>query len=111
MLVRLLTSGSQIGNVYLGRWPNFRRYKPVQFLRSGDGTLSVRVRPSSLKRDCDRRAASTGEKCLVNVHPRSRAWPWSLCGHSGQKPRARPEPARTGRGPSPARCGRSRYSS
>src|ERR1039458_2685567 len=28
-----------------------------------------------------------------------------LCGHSGQKPRARPEPARTGRGPSPATCG------
>ena len=28
-----------------------------------------------------------------------------LCGHSGQKPRARREPARTGRGPSPARCG------
>jgi len=26
-------------------------------------------------------------------------------GHSGQKPRARPEPARTGRGPSPAQCG------
>ena len=27
-----------------------------------------------------------------------------LYGHSGQKPRARREPARTGRGPSPARC-------
>jgi len=30
--------------------------------------------------------------------------PGDLCGHSGQKPRARPEPVRTGRGPSPARC-------
>jgi hypothetical protein len=41
-------------------------------LRPGDGPLSVRVRPSSLKRDCDRRATSTGEKCLVNVHVKSR---------------------------------------
>ena len=40
--------------------------------RSGDGPLSVRVRPSSLKRDCDRRAMSTGERCLVNVHAKSR---------------------------------------
>jgi hypothetical protein len=38
----------------------------------GDGALSVRVRPSSLKRDCDRRATSTGGKCLVNVHAKSR---------------------------------------
>ena len=41
-------------------------------LRSGDGPLSVRVRPSSLKRDCDRRTTSTGERCLVNVHAKSR---------------------------------------
>jgi hypothetical protein len=41
-------------------------------LRSGDGPLSVRVRPSSLKRDCDRRTTSTGGKCLVNVHAKSR---------------------------------------
>ena len=41
-------------------------------LRSGDGPLSVRVRPSSLKRDCDRRATSTGGKCLVIVHAKSR---------------------------------------
>jgi hypothetical protein len=40
-------------------------------LRSGDGPLSVRVRPSSLKRDRDRRATSTGAKCLVNVHAKS----------------------------------------
>jgi len=31
----------------------------------------------------------------------------SLYGHSGQKPKAAREAARTGRGPSPARCGRS----
>ena len=37
--------------------------------------------------------------------------PGGLYGHSGQNPRARPKPARTGRGPSPARCGQSRYSS
>ena len=33
--------------------------------------------------------------------------PGDLCGHSGQKTRARPEPARTGRGPSPERYRRS----
>ena len=44
----------------------------VAWLRSGDGPLSVRARPSSLKRDCDRRATSTGEKRLVNVHAKSR---------------------------------------
>ena len=41
-------------------------------LRSGDSPLSVRARPSSLKRDCDRRATSTGERCPVNVHTKSR---------------------------------------
>jgi hypothetical protein len=44
----------------------------------GDGPLSVRVRPSCLKRDCDRRATSTGERCLVNVHAKSRLTPESL---------------------------------
>ena len=46
--------------------------KVLAGLRSGDGPLSVRVRPSSLKHDCDRRATSTGGKCLVNVHAKSR---------------------------------------
>ena len=32
----------------------------------------------------------------------------SLCTPSGQRPRARQQPARTGRGPSPASCGQSR---
>jgi len=41
-------------------------------LRSGDGPLSVRVRPSSPKRDCARRATSTGGKAPVNVHAKSR---------------------------------------
>ena len=41
-------------------------------LSSGDGPLSIRVRPSSLKRDCDRRTTSTGEKSRVNVHAKSR---------------------------------------
>ena len=42
---------------------------------SGDGPLRIRVRPSSLKRDRDRRApvqASTGKTCLVTVHAKSR---------------------------------------
>ena len=53
-------------------------------LRSGNGPLSVRARPSSIKRDCDRRTTSTGRKCLVNVHAKSRLIP-ELYGHSGQK--------------------------
>jgi hypothetical protein len=47
----------------------------VPRLRSGDGPLSVRARPSSIKRDCDRRATSTGERCLVKVHAKSRLIP------------------------------------
>jgi hypothetical protein len=48
-------------------------------LRSGDGPLSIRARPSSIKRDCDRRATSTGEKRPVNVHAKSRLTPGCLC--------------------------------
>ena len=73
-------------------------------LRSWDGPLSVRVRPSSLKRDCNRRTTSAGGKCLVNVHAKSLDT-GDLYEHSGQKTRARPEPAWTGRGPSPSGCG------
>jgi hypothetical protein len=47
-------------------------------------------------------AGQQAQACLANVHAKSRLT-LSLCGHSGQ-PRTRPEPARTGRGPSPARC-------
>ncbi len=79
-------------------------------LISGDGPLSVHVRPSSLKRDCDRRTTTTGEKCRVYVHGKSRLTLGCLCGHSGQETRARREPARTGCGPSPARSGPSRGS-
>jgi hypothetical protein len=50
----------------------------VAWLRSGDGPLSVRARPSSIKRDCDRRATSTGEKRLVYVHAKSRLTPEPL---------------------------------
>ena len=39
-------------------------------LRSGDGPLSVRARPSGLKRDCDRRTTSGGdaEGCYPQRH-------------------------------------------
>src|SRR5271165_1228692 len=47
-------------------------------LRSGDGPRSVRARPSSIKRDCDRRTTSTGERCLVNVHAKSHLTPEPL---------------------------------
>src|SRR5271166_3887048 len=46
--------------------------KTTAGLRSGDGPLSVRARPSSLKHDCDPRTTSTGEKRQVNVHAKSR---------------------------------------
>ena len=46
--------------------------KRTGWLRSGDGPLSVRARPSSIKHDCDRRTTTTGEECLVNVHAKSR---------------------------------------
>src|SRR5579859_6713579 len=36
-------------------------------LRSADGPLSVRARPSSLKRDCARRTTGAGGKILVDV--------------------------------------------
>jgi hypothetical protein len=44
----------------------------LAWLTSGDGPLSVRIRPSSLKRDRDRSATSTGGRCLVYVHAKSR---------------------------------------
>ena len=60
--------------VQVGRsgWRQAEGARVLAGLISGDGPLSVRIRPSSLKPDCDRRATSTGEKCLVNVHAKSR---------------------------------------
>ena len=77
---------------------------------SGDGPLSVPARPSSLKHDCDRRATSTGGKFLVKVHAKSRLTPEPLRTLRPED-KGQAEPARTGRGPSPARCGRSRAAS
>jgi len=50
----------------------------VSGLRSGDGPLSVRARPSSIKYDCHRRATSTGKRCLANVRAKSRMTPEPL---------------------------------
>jgi hypothetical protein len=58
------------------------------------GPLSVRARPSSLKRDCDRRTTSTGETCLVNVYATSRLIP-------EPNGRYRPEPNRPDTAPKP----------
>jgi len=78
----------------------------VAWLRSGDGPLRVPARPSSINVTvtAGQRAQvkSPGERTReVTLDTRS------LYGHSGQKPKAAREAARTGRGPSPARCGRS----
>jgi hypothetical protein len=62
--------------------------------RSGDGPLSVRGCPSTVK----------GASRLLRKWPTATLERRSLCTPSGQKPRARQQPARTGRGPSPARC-------
>jgi hypothetical protein len=72
-----------------------------------DGPLSLRVRPSSPRRDCGRRTTSTGGKAPTNVHTKSRLTlktttdtPVRNQGSGGACP--------AGRGPSPARCGQSR---
>ena len=55
----------------------------------GRAAPRVRGRPLQPKRDCRRRTTSTGGKCLVNVHAKSRL-AWSLCLPRGQAARARP---------------------
>ena len=49
-----------------------RQPDATEEVRSGDGPLSVRVRPSSPKRDCARRTTSTGGNAPANVHAKSR---------------------------------------
>jgi hypothetical protein len=83
------------------------RAKVLAGLRSGDGPLSVRVRPSSIKHDRDRRATSTGEKRLVYVHAKSCLTLEPLRTLRAET-KGQAEPARTGRGPSPAQCGQAR---
>jgi len=83
-------------------WPELTRK------RSGlwDGPLSVRVRPSSLKHDCRPQDDEHKRNCLVNVHAKSCL---TLALRTlRSETRARREPARTGRGPSSARCGQAR---
>ena len=41
-------------------------------VRAGDGPLSVRARPSSIKRDCARRTTSTDGRHRADVHTKSR---------------------------------------
>ena len=86
---------------------NFAREKPSKAqmaaegagvlagLRAGDGPLSVRARPSSLKRDCDRRTMSTGGKCRVYAHAKSRL----TRGVSADTPARRQGPSRSLPGP------------
>jgi hypothetical protein len=77
--------------------------RPKHRLRSGDGPLSVRGCPSTVKGT--RRSFLTASQKGSSGPTLERR---SLCTPSVQKPRARREPARTGRGPSPARCARQR---
>jgi hypothetical protein len=74
------------------------------WLRSGDGPLSIRGCPSTVKGT--RRSFLTASQKRSSGPTLERR---SLCTPSGQKPRVRREPARTGRGPSPARCGSACY--
>ena len=71
-------------------------------LASGDGPLSVRGCPSSVKGTEDPfKTASQKASSGPALERRS------LCTPSGSETKGQAEPARTGRGPSPARCGRS----
>ena len=65
--------------------------------------IVIRLR-YGIKGRCDRWATCTGEECLVNVHHAKSRLILETCGHSGQKTRARRQPARTGCGPSSATC-------
>ena len=47
---------------HLGHGEMAGEVQAVAELSSGDGPLSVRIRPSSLKRDCDRRAMCIGQR-------------------------------------------------
>lgn len=47
------------------------KYKVPAGLRSGNGPLSLRARPSSIKHDCDRSATGGSGKRLANVHAKS----------------------------------------
>jgi hypothetical protein len=58
--------------ILIRRFCRIRSARVLAGLGSGDGPRSIRVRPSSLKRDCDRRTTSIGEKCLVDAHAKSR---------------------------------------
>ena len=76
-----------------------RRCRAVVGPGSGDGPLSVRGCSSTVK-DASR---------FLRKWPPATLERRSLCTPSGQKPRARREPARTGRRPSPASCGADCY--
>jgi hypothetical protein len=74
--------GNRAGNV-TARWLNpparLPRGPDTEQVRSGDGPLSVRVRPSSPKRDSDRRTTGSGGKAPINVHVKSRLTLEPLC--------------------------------
>ena len=88
-----------------------RPIRPVSLrmagLRSGDGALSVRARPSSLKRNRDRRTNEHRWKVPGERTREARLIPEPLSAPRSED-KARREPARTGRGPYPAWSGRSR---
>jgi hypothetical protein len=54
--------------------------RPCAGLSSGDGPLSVRARPSSIKCDCDRRTTGAGGRCPANVHAKSHLIPETSTG-------------------------------
>jgi hypothetical protein len=91
-----------------GRWhgPAAGTCNRLGHARVGDCPLSVRVRPSSLKRDCDRRTTSTGSNVWVNAHEVTLE-PGASTATPVRSQRARHEPALTGREPSPAQRSRS----
>jgi len=82
--------------------------RPKELL-TGGARVQVRLRSAP---PASSMTVAAGQRAQVKVPSERKREvtldPGDLCGHSGQRPRVRREPARTGRGPSPAPCGRSR---
>ena len=69
-------------------------------VRSGGGPLSVRVRPSSPKRDCAPRLTSTSGKASVHVHHATSRLTLEPLRTLRSEHKGDAAAARTGRGPS-----------
>jgi hypothetical protein len=90
--------------------PSTEAVKVSKILRAG-GEAAIRGWPTQCpgvplhRQGHPKILSNRSAESIFGTHPNGRR---SLCTPSGHKPRARPEPARTGCGPSPVWCRRSR---